>query len=505
MRRSEHVLSALRGSLPALSIVICVLQPLLDVLSYWQIQLELPNYLTLGVRIVMIGLMLLAALPLLRNKKVFFGLALVMLLYLTGHVLACLRVSAAYDWKEDLSDQARLLMLPATAFCFAVFLRENESVFSALKRGLMINFVLILLVMLLSVVTGSDPHTYASKEIGVRGWFFWTSAQSAILSLLCPATLAWALERFDGKLVPLAVACLLSFGALFAFGTRLAYAALAAVGVCMTACLLISDRKSWKQALTVFVCAALFLALYPLSPMARNQSEIQQNAKIKQARIDEAAADSAEQRGLDPAAAKENPDLLMLAAAYHYNLQGMIDQFGIERVADVYHHSLDVVRICDDRVRKLNYCRLLMEDSAAQTPLARWFGLEIGRTHVVETEVYVFETDEWVRQAEASDPENDFYGVYYLCGIVGLGLLLLFLGFFASHAARMLFRVPKRAFAPRTAAFLIAFAIALAYAWSTVSVLRRNNASFYFAVVLACIWYLSREARLNQKNKEFHS
>ena len=68
VRRSEHVLSAIRGSLPALSIVICVLQPLLDVLSYWQIQLELPNYLTLGVRLVMIGLMLLAALPLLRNK-----------------------------------------------------------------------------------------------------------------------------------------------------------------------------------------------------------------------------------------------------------------------------------------------------------------------------------------------------------------------------------------------------------------------------------------------------
>ena len=502
MLHSKDAVLRLRGSLPVLSVVICVFQPLLDVLSYWQIQFGVPNYLTLGIRIGMIGLMLLAALPFLRRKKLFAVLSLGILLYLVGHVFACLKVSAGYNWKEDLADQARLLMLPASVFCFIVYLQANEKVFSALKLGLMIDFLLILLIMILSVVTGTDPHTYAAKGIGIRGWFFWTSAQSAILSLLCPLVIAWTMERFSGKLAPLAAACLLSFGALFAFGTRLAYASLAAAGLCLTACLLISDRKRWPQALTVFLCAVLFLGLFPISPMNRNQTAIQENAQVKQDRIDAAVADAAAQNGLNISELSEQPDLRVLTAAYRYNLQGMIDRFGIERVAAVYHNSLDVLQICDDRVRKLKFCQLLMEDSAEASPLSRLFGLEIGRTRVDETEVYVFETDEWEIQAEASDPENDFYGVYYLCGFVGLGLLLLFLCYFVCCGLKSLFRDPKRTLAPDMSAFLISFGIALVYAWSTVSVLRRNNASFYFAVILACVWFLSTRPSFNKRKKE---
>ena len=129
------------------------------------------------------------------------------------------------------------------------------------------------------------------------------------------------------------------------------------------------------------------------------------------------------------------------------------------------------------------------------TPLACLFGLELGRTRVEETDVYVFETDQWERQPEASDPENDFFGVYYLCGFVGLGLLLLFLGFFAQSSLRSLWREPQKTLAPGTVSFLISFAIALVYAWSTVSVLRRNNASFYFAAILACVWHQTRVNR----------
>ena len=132
-----------------------------------------------------------------------------------------------------------------------------------------------------------------------------------------------------------------------------------------------------------------------------------------------------------------------------------------------------------------------MEESVEATPLAGLFGLELGRTRVPETEVYVFETDDWDVQDEASDPENDFYGIYYLCGMIGLALLFLFLGCFLWQGLKMLCEDPRKALSPAVFAFLIAFAIALVYALSTVSVLRRNNASFYFAVILGCIWHLS--------------
>lgn len=502
MHASRPAFSTLRASLPFLCILICALQPLLDVLSYWQMQMDSNSAFTLILRIAMIAGMLLLALLFVRRRGLTALLFGAVLLYLIGHVLACLQVSSAYDWKEDLADQARMLMLPATAFCFTVYLQANSKVLPALKTGCMLAFALIVSVMLLSVLSGTDPHTYAAKGIGIRGWFFWTSAQSAILSLLSPLAVSWALKHFRGRLFPLALVCLLSFGSLFAFGTRLAYASLAATGLGLAGCILFSEKKHWPQALTVFFCTAVFLALYPVAPMTRNQSALRANETIKQAISDRAAADAAAQCGLDPADLDSLSDPRVLAAAYRYNLQGMMDRFGIERVAAAYDNSLDVLQIWNERIRKLRFCQLLREDALAITPLAGLFGLEIGTTRVEETAVYVFETASWEMQSEASDPENDFYGIFYLCGLVGLGMMLLFLGYYVWLSLKTLWLLPKQFFAPAHAAFMIAFGIALVYGWNTVSVLRRNNASFFFALVLACVGHLCQTQLADVKKKE---
>ena len=487
MRSSETFTQSLRGRLPALMIAFCVLQPALDVLGYWQLRAGLTNTVTLAARITLLVLLLILGLLLSHHRRSYLVLGGVLLAYLTGHVLSCLAVNPAYDWLEDLADQTRFLFLPTATVCFVTFLREQEGGFSVLMKGLMLCFGLILLVMLLSVVTGTDPHTYEAKGIGVRGWFHWTSAQSAVLSLLCPLVLAWTLKRFPGRLLPLGLACLLSFGALFLFGTRLAYASLAASGLCMAACLMLHDRKGWPQALTILAFTALFLCLLPVSPMTRNQEAVDENAVVKQQRID--AAVSAVSDVQDPA----DPELLR--AAYRYNLQSLVDRFGIEKVAEAYGNTLDAGRICDDRLRKLRFCELLMEESAAVTPAARVFGLEIGRTRVESTEVYYFETDEWKQEPESNDPENDILGIFYLCGWVGLILCVLFLGAFALRAAAYLRRQPRMLFDPTLAAFLIAFLIALVYACTTVSVLRRNNSSVYLAFVLAGLWHLTRRGQ----------
>lgn len=504
MHRSEDVISKIRSILPAFTIVICLLQPLLDVLSYWQIQLGFSNF-SLGIRVLLIGLMLFAALPLVRNRKLLLFYTAAIILFLAGHAAVCIKLNTAYQWREDLFEHARFLMLPITTYCFLVFLRANEKVFGALRTGIVLAFCLMLAVMVLSAVTGTDPHTYENKELGIRGWFFWTSAQSAIISMICPMTVSWTLDRFSGKLAPLALACLLSFGALFAFGTRLSYASIVGVGACLGLGILIADRKRWRQSLTILLCAAVFVALIPLSPMLRNRSALQDNMQIKQERVTAAAEKEAEQIGSDLTEAVKQHDLQVLAAAYRYNLQGMIDRFGIERVASAYDYTLDAERIFDNRTRKLIFTRLLMEESQRVTPLAALFGLELDRTRTAETEIYVFESDEWVVQAESSDPENDIYGIYYLGGLIGFSMLLLFLGYFAWLGLKLLRSGPKNAFAPTPLSFLSAFVIALVYSLITVSVLRRNNASFYLAAILACIYDLSRTKRSCNAKEELMS
>ena len=487
MNSYRRFVEKLTRRLPLLVLLFCVLQPLLDVIGYWQQVWGLSNLPTMLVRLCLLLIGLLLGFAVTDRKWLYFSLAALLLCYLSGHICACVQNGGYLNWEQDLTDQARTLVLPVTALSMISLLRKNPDCFGALKKGLMLDLGIILAVELLSLVTGTDPHTYEEKGIGLRGWFIWTSPQSAILSILAPLAVAWALERWPDRILPVTGAALLSFGALYFYGTRLAYLSLAAAGLGMAAAILLSDRRRWRQALAVFLCAGLFCALYPVSPMQRNRSAVEANAKIKQERVSAAAA----RFGVEgDEIHTENSEAL--SAAYHYNLQGMVDTFGLERVAERYHNTLKADQICDDRLMKLNYCSLAMEDAARNTGLAPLFGLEIARTRVEQTQVYRFETDDWATEAESYDPENDFYGVRYLCGWAGLlllGALLLWIGLRALLALATRW---KTTFSPTYAAWLGAFAIAVAYAFGTASVLRRNNASVYLAVVLAGLWHLSR-------------
>ena len=131
-----------------------------------------------------------------------------------------------------------------------------------------------------------------------------------------------------------------------------------------------------------------------------------------------------------------------------------------------------------------------MQDISKETPLARFFGLELRRTRVNHTEVYDFYADSWELGTENYDPENDFYGILTLNGVIGFGLLAAFLMWFGLWALIAVWREHSR-FTPVFAAFLGAYGIAVLYAINTASTLRRNNASVYFAWVLAGLWYLS--------------
>ena len=70
-------------------------------------------------------------------------------------------------------------------------------------------------------------------------------------------------------------------------------------------------------------------------------------------------------------------------------------------------------------------------------------------------------------------------------------LMLLFLLSFGLRALIAVLRKPKQYFTLHMAAFVIAYGLGLIHAYYTASVLRRNNASIYLAMVLAGLWYLS--------------
>ncbi|MCC8121486.1 MAG: O-antigen ligase family protein, partial [Oscillospiraceae bacterium] len=71
---------------------------------------------------------------------------------------------------------------------------ENENSAGAMENALILNFWIIALSVLLSVITGTAEYTYtytpygadAAASLGIIGWFSTGNAQSAVVSVLSP-------------------------------------------------------------------------------------------------------------------------------------------------------------------------------------------------------------------------------------------------------------------------------------------------------------------------------
>lgn len=454
-------------NLPAIVFIYCVLQPILDVASYWQTELEISNVLTVLLRMGLLGGSVLLGFVLSDRKRYYWITAAVLGAFLVARTLAC--VEAGYpDPVEDLIYLFRVYFLPLTALCFCTFLRQNCRVLRAIQWGMVVNMALIAAVMAISRMTHTDPFTYTSTWVGCRGWFLYGNTQSAILSMLVPVCIGWALNRWEKKVLPVAAVCVVTMGALYQFGTRLAFASLAAAGIGMGICLILIDKKRLRQALAIICVALVFLAMLPMSPMYRNLNRSANNLQNKQSAFDELLEED-------------------MGAAYFLFVPGLITRFGEERTLEAYDYTTDVSELASWRKMRLTFCRMLMEDSPES---ARWVGMSVTRMRekVMMKDGKGGESLQWLY----FDPENDFHGIYYVCGLVGLVLMVAFIAFFALRAVFAMFRDFRRHFTVDYAALAISCCTALAHCVFTASILRFNSAGFYFAIALAAMWSLSR-------------
>ena len=461
--------------------VLILIQPLLDVLSFWQGELG-AGQITLALRFFVLIAVAAVGLLLAEHRRGYWILYGVLLLYAVLHCAAILQVDALTLPAEgeavglgplllDLANMIRVMQIPIFALCFITFLkRSGEEGYRAIQKSLLIVLLVIAAVEVLSVLTGTDPHTYAAKGIGVLGWFATTNAQSAVLSMVVPVVIMGAIQKETKHIWHQLAICALGFGMLFLFGTRLSYAAILATAVGLIFTILVVDRRRKRSIGVLLACLAVCVAAFPLSPMYENQSRVGENAKYKEVHIEAmVAADTAraERLGLQG----EEFELCRIESAYDYYLGGLVEKYGLQRVAEAYDYSTEVSVITGARLEKKTFCALMMEDSPMMSHL---FGLELGDMTYLE---------------ENYDLENDFQGIYMLYGWVGLLLLAAFLLYFIGLILWALLRNAKKYYTLASAGYGIALLMGLVHAYATAGVLRRPNASFYLSLILAMIYF----------------
>lgn len=459
--------STLRSPVPWL-LALIVIQPVLDVLSYWLNASGSENTLTLALRLLLLLITCGTGFLMAPRKRPYYITGGILLLLALGHIAACLQYGYGQPLR-DLTNLVRIFLLPLTTLSFITFLQVWPELRSRIPGAFFLCLALILLVELLATATGTDPHTYANKSIGVLGWFYFANSQSAILTMLVPVSIVYAWHRWPGAIAA-GLCSLAGMSMLFLFATRLAYLGCLAVGAALGLCFLLRRQKA--LGLWLLVLTLVFGALLPLSPMTKNQKLVMGNIDLKQEKIDAmvaADADAAQAQGLTG----DQLELARLTHSYETYLPGLVEHFGLKRTAEAYGYSTRAADITDVRRARLTYSRLLLEDSPG---LSRVFGMELSR---------------WDSSSGSYDVENDLHGIFYLCGGAGLCLILIFFGYFIVTALCGLIR-RRNMLTPDFVALCTALILCGAHVYATAGVLRRPNAAFYLAVCLAMLWQDTR-------------
>lgn len=450
-----------------------IAQPLLDILSYWCVSLHIPETVSMLPRAVAFFAFGVVGFAVSERKKVYFiGLAAAAIL-VAGHIAACLQ--AGYlDPKTDLINFIRVLQLPLFAICMISCLKRDRRCVRTIEQGLTINFWIIAVSVLLSLLTRSSAATYDESGYGVTGWFATTNSQSSILSMLIPVVI---LLQYRKRVFPLF--CLTSavgFALLYFYGTRLAFGTIAVCFVSLTATAVITRNVDRKYLIALGLLCAVCFGCFRLSPMYRHQHHYTESMESKQSdsarMIREGTTQPQDFTPVEPeeTSAQTNEDSLKLV--YGFYAANLCERFGTERVMERYHYTSSIADITATRHQKIVYCEMLMEELP---PLSRWFGIELSRMSY---------------NGFNYDAENDFHGIYFLYGYVGLAMMLAFLLSFFIGIVRALLRSFRRYFTLEAGAFGTSLLLAMVYAYHTAGLLRRPNASFYLSMILAYIFYL---------------
>lgn len=468
--------SALIRNLPHFVTLICVLQPLMDVISFWLAELGMSNAPSLALRMGVLAVVALMGFCLSRQKKIYIIAGIICAALWAGHCYACM-LKGYLSPVSDLINYVRVVQMPLFAVCFITFMKRNDDCFEGIKRGFVLNFAIITAVLGLSILTDTCRPTYDLSHLGRMGWFSTSNAQSAIMSMLTPVVVWIAYESRRRWILWLTVA--LAYVQLFYIGTRLAYAAMLATTVGLAFTFLVTRCIDVKRVTALFVCLIIAFGCTKYSPMYKNQNYYSDYTATQQSYI---ASDLNETlQDMEPdvtdigtalAELSDAEKRYVLAPIYTFYNNALCRRFTVNTVIEAYDYTYAVSDLTNARQRKITYCELLQEE---HPKLSSVFGMELARMTWKDTNY---------------DVENDFHGVYYLFGAVGLGLMIAFIGYFWLLILWALKKDAKKYFTPAAGAFGISLCIAVVNAYFTAGVLRRPNSSFYLSVLLAVIYYL---------------
>ena len=517
---------------------VIVVQPLLDVLSYFLQELG-SNSLTTLLRFFMLAFVALLGFLVSDRKKLYFLFYGVVAVYWIAHVLNCFRVG----YQSPVSDAGaflRIMNFPIFTLSFITFFEKGPEMRRFVFGGFAINLVTMAVFTILPWATGNPVYTYHEQFIGVMGWFAVENAQSTILVLVTPFAVycSYRLQKYPLFLLALA----LSFGMLFVTGTKFTfYSIFIIAGAFILLFALNLQKRCFRYVLPLAAVILLVVALWDYSPMQERENQYDYALGNYQQQVDEglrssgtnaealeeikqevnqAKEESASSRSKDEEPEEQEKDreeelyeaetrlgrirrnLVSVYTdpdGYGPILENLYDRFGIYNVMEVYDYASASYILSDLRLHKSMYAELMWQEKDFLT-------------HLLGSEA-----QDMIANGVNYDLENDFPAVFYSCGYVGFAFYILFILLFVGMVLRAFAmdvaaawqdQAGKRRLPPLRG--LVAFgdgirrfltvevgAVGMTFLLSVISglisgnTLRRPNVTVYFAISTAYLCYLT--------------
>ena len=489
----------LTSIVPEIVFVLLLVQPVLDIISYWATEWEITTYTTI-FRFLMFAGVLLYSFILSDRKGIYFLFGGVIALYWILHVVACLRSEGGYlSPFTDLNNLLRTVQLPLFALSFMTFFKKSDLVPSRIQCAFFANMVIMIHSILFSYMTGTQVYMYVDSQKGLMGWATVHNAQSAILTFVIPLLLLYVYKKkHKGLFYAATIVC---FGLLFFSGTKVDYYAIFIIAPALMIFLFIQGERSPFYYVTLLCVTVTCLLCYNTSVAHDIWTDHTVAMGYKQNYVNNLLSRPEEEddpsqnvlglhlpKDLDAESYAALDDRMqdMIFEVYDLYLHPMINRFGFERVIEKYDYSLDVSDLTEQRQQKRFFADLAWEDSDLFT---RCFGYE----YITLVERYSLEVEEGEFQEMEMiyDLENDFPSVFYYSGYIGFAIYILFLLYFAGLAVVGVLTRGGKLITLETAMVGITFGLAMGASQFSGNVLRRPNASIYVSVILAYIYYLT--------------
>lgn len=464
-----------------LAILICA-QPLLDVLAFWT---RSENGTAAGyIRLAVMGVLCLVVLVKIRTYKRFIPAISAVALVFLLHAFNCMK-NGYVGFLSDTRMILSMIYLPVLAVCFCCLLDSDDLRDQAIK-GILGNFILETVVIVLSYLTGTYTHTYP-EGIGISGWVIQENrcCHSDILASVCVFAAYWSViskKKWINITIP--AAC---FVLLITNGTTVSYMTLLAICAGYPVFILFrsfvkKEKTDASQRLVSGTMAVLFVTavlVFPWTPRYKmdeiKRSFFDDREERFAAEMD-ALGYNVYEMTLDDIF---NDEVAHEHFVYYYKtfVFGSVDPLGrrysFDRIIRAYNGTVNADVLGDTRDMKNVYVRFIFEDSNL---LTRIFGIEYDK----------------IGADKGNDLENDWFAILYYLGYFGFALTVLACLYLYFRIIRLLKGNFRESLTDLNFTLLLGFTMQLGMAYFSGAIMRRPNASVYVALFIAMIFYQTR-------------